>query len=108
MTLRNNRKRRLAFVPVLVTFSILLAACGRGGTANPIRIGADLPLTGGLAFWGESIKQGMELASDDYAKAHPGSAVSIVYEDNQGDPKNAITVMRKLSTVNHVAVVVSS
>jgi branched-chain amino acid transport system substrate-binding protein len=72
-----------------------------------IKIGLDGSLSGTVAFWGESVLQGMQLANEEYLAEHPDADTTIIPEDNQGDPKSAISAMRKLCTVDHVASVVS-
>jgi branched-chain amino acid transport system substrate-binding protein len=85
-----------------------IATCGpKKESAHAVRIGANMALSGPVSFWAESVLQGLQLATEDFNKANPATPVTIIAEDNQGDPKNAISAMRKLCTVDHVAAVVS-
>lgn len=57
---------------------------------NTIKIGAIVPLTGPSALWGESLKNGMELALED----HP--ELSIIYEDSKGTAADGLTAYNNL------------
>ena len=70
---------------------------------NTLRIGADIPLTGASAVYGESIKEGMELAKEDLAKK--GVNVEIYYEDSQADAKQGVSAYENLKLKNIDAVV---
>ena len=68
---------------------ICLITCWFGCTAayaqepSPIKVGATLSLSGSFAFWGESVRQGMELAVGDINAAGGllGRRLKVVYED---------------------------
>lgn len=68
-----------------------------------IKIGADIPLTGPSAQYGETIKQGMELAKEDLAKK--GINVEIDYEDSQADSKQGVYAYNNLMLNNPNAIV---
>lgn len=94
----------------LVSVFAPLGACGSSPTTAPpsgAKIGACLSLTGPTPYWSTQIKRGLDLAADD-ARAADASAPTIVYEDNAGDPKQAVTAFQKLVDVDHVAAVVTA
>jgi branched-chain amino acid transport system substrate-binding protein len=98
-------------VATVIAAIIVAAGCTKNTEkpeATPIKVGANLSLTGPVAFWGQSILDGLRLAAEDYAKQHPDKPIQLVAEDNQGDPKVAVSAMRKLTTVDHVTAVVSA
>jgi len=99
-----------AFTAIAVIACTAMLGCSKTEqqTTNkaPVKIGLDASLSGNLAFWGQSIQQGMQLANEQYNAQHPESAVTVVYEDNQGDPKAALAAMQKLCSVDRVACVV--
>ena len=58
-----------------------------------VKIGAILPLTGGGAFIGKSIQEGLLLAKEQY-----GENLELIIEDSQGIPKNALSIYKLLKT----------
>ncbi len=69
--------------------------------AGTICIGANLSLTGSMPYWSTQIKNGMDLAMSKLAK----DKIKILYEDNQGNAKGAISAFRKLVGQDVCAVV---
>ena len=67
------------------------------------KIGADLTLSGDLAYWSTELKKGMDLASSETDSNH----IAIVYEDNQGRASDAVNIFKKLVSVDKVSVVLS-
>ena len=65
---------------------------------NVIRIGAILPLTGNLAFFGESCKEGIILATEKFNSEHPHHKLSILYEDCKGTVKDSIAAYNSLKS----------
>jgi branched-chain amino acid transport system substrate-binding protein len=100
-----KRHFTITFLATLLAL-LVLASCQSQGVVP--KIGADLTTTGVVGFWGESVQKGMQLASDEYTRQHPDKPVEVLYQDNQGDPKNAVSIMRKFCSVDKVAVVVST
>lgn len=86
----------------------LLAGCGGapkqegGGTAQPqakpIKIGMVNPLSGNAATYGQSTKNGLELAKGEINQAGGinGRPIELVFEDDAGDPKQAASATQKL------------
>jgi branched-chain amino acid transport system substrate-binding protein len=72
--------------------------------ANPIKVGAGLSLTGGLASPGKQVLMALELWRDDVnAKGGLlGRPVEIVYYDDQSNPNNVPALYTKLITVDKV------
>ena len=70
---------------------------------SKFRVGAILPLTGGLAEYGVAAKNGIELAKEQ----HPESFTNIefVYEDSQWDAKAAVSAFNKLVYSGDVSLV---
>ncbi|MBW2990772.1 ABC transporter substrate-binding protein [Candidatus Woesearchaeota archaeon] len=73
-----------------------------------IKIGAILSLTGPAAVWGESGRQGIELAvSDVNAKGGiNGKKLVVVYEDDGTDSKQAVTAFHKLVSTDKVSAII--
>lgn len=79
-----------------------------GQSTNPIKIGAAVSLTGVAADFGQMSKKAMELAVEEInAKGGvEGRKVELYIEDDQTDPKSAVSAYRKLVDVNKAEAVV--
>jgi branched-chain amino acid transport system substrate-binding protein len=90
---------------LLLTFALLTPlACVKkdGGTTSddsgPIKVGVYVDLTGSTAGFGQSTKNGIELAKDEI-NSNGGilnRQIQLVIEDDQGRPEQAKTVVSKL------------
>jgi branched-chain amino acid transport system substrate-binding protein len=103
MTPRN--RMRLAFVSCALA-ALLAGGCGGGSGSNELVIGEYGSLTGNDATFGQSTKNGVELALADLASEHDGMigglTVRVVVEDDQGRPEEAATVVQKLINQDRV------
>jgi len=70
---------------------------------NKFRVGAILPLTGGLAEYGVAAKNGIELAKEQRPELFAN--VAFVYEDSQWDAKTAVSAFNKLVCTGNVSLV---
>ncbi|MCB0334494.1 MAG: ABC transporter substrate-binding protein, partial [Bdellovibrionales bacterium] len=68
--------------------------------AEPLRLGLSAPLSGGGAAWGNDAKNVLEFANEKLAN----NTYKLIFEDDRCDPKTALTVARKLSSVDKVDV----
>lgn len=105
-------RRPITTLATLTTLSVVLAACGSGGgddTAggdgalvgegsgedcvidNPVPVGAALSLTGAAASYGQSQRQGLELAAE-HLEEKGGVSYDLRVEDDQTDPRQGISV----------------
>ncbi|HEX7724623.1 MAG TPA: ABC transporter substrate-binding protein [Candidatus Paceibacterota bacterium] len=77
---------------------------------EPIRIGVVASLTGIAAPWGESMKNGIDLAISQINAVGGvgGRPVQVIYEDDHTDSKAAISAYRKLVDVDHVSGIIGS
>ena len=87
-------------------------ACERrgGGTTDdggPIRVGVYADLTGQTSSFGQSTKNGIQMAADEINKAGGinGRQVQLIIEDDQGLPAQAATVVTKLINQDKVQAV---
>lgn len=71
-----------------------------------IKIGAILPLTGELAVYGIPAKNGIDLAITKLQNDNTNIRIEVFYEDSKGEPKTAVTAIRKLITNNNVDFIV--
>lgn len=96
-------KRTLLALLVITTLCVSFACERRGGGTNgsgagPIVVGYYGDLSGRTSSFGQSTKNGVEMAADEINKAGgiDGRTIQIVTEDDQGEPNKAATVVTKL------------
>lgn len=96
-------KRTLLVLLLITTLFISFACVRRGGETNggstgTILIGYYGDLSGRTSSFGQSTKNGVEMAADEINKAGGinGQQVKIITEDDQGEPNKAATVVTKL------------
>ena len=67
-------------------------------SAEPIKIGAVLPFSGGVELYGRQAKLGLDLAAKEINAAGGilGRPVEVVYADDKTDPAVAVDATRKL------------
>ncbi len=93
MTFSRSKRRVLAL-------TLLAGAAGLATAAQAadIRIGVAEALSGGAAQYGQSIRNGFQLAADEINAAGgvSGSKIALVIEDEQGKKEEAINAFKKL------------
>ena len=69
-----------------------------------IKIGVIAPFTGPMAFIGELMKEGIELANDEINsdKENHGFQFEIVYSDNKGTPKDTVSIIQKNINIDKI------
>lgn len=99
---------RLSFAAALLVSAGLIAGCG-GGAKEELVIGEYGSLTGNDATFGQSTKNGVEIAMDELTATKQGKIgglpVRIVVEDDQGRAEEAATVVQKLINADRVIAV---
>ncbi|MBT3381163.1 MAG: ABC transporter substrate-binding protein [Lentisphaerae bacterium] len=62
----------------------------------PVRVATNIPITGPLAIWGTSIQEGGSMALEELA-ARPGASavIKVDWQDNQGDPSTAVSLLQQ-------------
>jgi branched-chain amino acid transport system substrate-binding protein len=84
-----------------------MTACGGGSsdssdsgdsesTAQVLKIGSSGPLTGGAAIYGQSVKQGAEIAVAEINEANPDLQIEFKMEDDEADGEKAVNAYNKL------------
>jgi branched-chain amino acid transport system substrate-binding protein len=96
-------KRTILALLLITTLFTSLACERRGGATNgdttgPILVGYYGDLSGRTSSFGQSTKNGVEMAADEINKAGGlnGRQIKILTEDDQGEPNKAATVVTKL------------
>ena len=93
-------------IVVLLVSTALSLGCAK--KEKKIKIGAILPLTGGAGKYGEDAKLGIDLAVNE-VNSQGGinvMKIEVIYEDNQSNPQQSVTVIRKLITVDKVPAII--
>jgi branched-chain amino acid transport system substrate-binding protein len=87
---------------------LFLGGCSEKADSGALKIGIIDPLTGPFAAYGEPVRDGIMLALDEINASGgiKGRKLSLVMEDDAGDPKNAVNAFTKLATVDKVPVVI--
>jgi branched-chain amino acid transport system substrate-binding protein len=78
------------------------------GGERPITIGAALPLTGDGAEYGTNAKKAIDLAISEVNAAGGvrGRQLAVIYEDTKLQPKDAVSAVTKLATIDKVKVII--
>jgi branched-chain amino acid transport system substrate-binding protein len=82
-----------------------MAIVGGMAYAKEVKIGVVLPLTGGIAAFGETSKRGLDLANEQNNKLSNGDTVKLVYVDDRSDKVEAATAVQKLLDKDKVSVI---
>lgn len=101
-------KKVISVVLLLALTMTLFAGCGSSASnANTIKIGVNYELSGGVATYGQSSVQGIELAVEQINKAGGinGKQIELVKYDNKSEPSEATTLATKLMTRDKVLTV---
>ena len=100
--------KNLAFI-ILATFifstGIVLAEENNIQAQKKLHLGAIVPLTGPLAFFGNDFIKAFELAKEDYPEIN--QLIEIEWEDSAYDTKQAVSAFNKLVSVKQTDVVLS-
>ena len=100
---------------VIIMFAcIIVIGFANYGQCKEIRIGGIFPLTGGAATFGQSSKEGMQMAVDDFNDKGgidiEGKKLLIkaIYDDTAGQPEQAANISRKQIDLNRVVAIVGA
>jgi len=112
--MRSGRTTRLfvATAAVAVILSALWGprnAAAQAATGEPYKIGVTYPLSGPQAAWGLLLLPNAEIAVQhiNAAGGVNGRPLALVVEDTKGNPEGAVSAMRKVVQVDHVAAILS-
>ena len=88
---------------------LLIVGCSKKDSME-IKIGAILPLTGDGAKYGQSAKRGIDLAVEEIngSGGVRNRKLRIIYEDSMLDPKQGVSAISKLVTVNKVPAIIGA
>lgn len=109
-TMRLRYTMSASLILALVVCGLALAACGApgAGSADKIRVGAVVPLTGRYAAGGEQIKNGYELAVEAINNVGGVSVngtkipIELTILDDESDPTKTVQRLETLNSSNNV------
>src|SRR5262245_552959 len=75
-----------------------------------VKVGVFGPMTGDAAAYGQSLKEGVEIAVKEVNAAGGvlGKKIEIIYGDDTGKPEQAVNVAMRLATRDEVTVMLGS
>jgi len=102
-------QRAVSMLVAIMMFAVLLTGCGSQQSADVIKIGANLEMTGSNATFGQSATNGAKLAIKEVnAKGGVlGKQLSLVVADNKSEAAEAANAMQKLITQDKVLAVIA-
>ncbi|MGD6816431.1 ABC transporter substrate-binding protein [Metabacillus sp. 84] len=107
-----KKKKLTGIFLSLSLFAGILAGCGAqtgGSGGDTIKIGANLELSGGVASYGQSVSEGLELAIEEINKEGiDGKKLELVKVDNKSEAAEATAGALKLVSQDKVAAVVGA
>ena len=109
-----NRRRRL-FVAIAAVAVVLPALClprdaaGQTPAGEPYKIGVTYPLSGPEGAWGQLLVPAIEIAVQHVNESGGvnGRPLALVIEDSKGNPEGAVSAMREVVQVDHVAAILT-
>lgn len=98
-------KRFLWLTNVAVLLALLIAGSAFAQSADPIKIGVILPLTGVYASGGEDGMVSVRLAVEAVGGEIAGRPIQLIFEDGAADPEKALEALERLVTRDGVQLV---
>jgi len=95
-------------IVVAIAVVLLIVQPWKAKEPNVIKIGAILTLSGDAAPYGQSARNAIELGIKEINNSDllKGRKISVIYEDDQLDPKTGVNAFMKLTEVDKVQVVI--
>ncbi|MDK2799846.1 MAG: branched-chain amino acid transport system substrate-binding protein [Clostridiales bacterium] len=92
-------KKIIVLISSILIISLLgvVGCSNQAGDSKVIKLATAAPMTGDYAQYGEYSKEGLELALEEINKNGGvlGKQIELVYGDDKGDPKEAVSVAQK-------------
>ncbi|MCK4762972.1 MAG: penicillin-binding protein activator [Candidatus Aminicenantes bacterium] len=102
--------RNISILIILIAFIslsiIFIPGCKKEQKADEpkvIKIGAILPLTGKMSFYGNEVKNGLKIAKE----INKSNNISFDFQDNQSTPANSVNTFMKFSQDKSVNLIIS-
>jgi len=90
---------------VVIVVLVILATLDRGGSEEAVRIGILLPLTGPAANHGQDSLNAIRLRLAEIEESG-GPHITVVVEDSQSNPTQALSAFQKLTDIDNVPVII--
>ncbi|NCT37329.1 ABC transporter substrate-binding protein [Bacillus sp. EB93] len=110
-----KKKLASAFLSLSLAAGVLAGCSGSGssekssGDGETIKIGVNLELSGGVASYGQSIAEGLELATAEINKEGiDGKKIKLIKVDNKSEASEATSGAIKLTSQDQVAAIVGA
>ncbi len=84
---------------------MILNEATAGLTAPRFLLGALLPQSGQLAFFGDRVLKGIQLAVHTYNLQEPDNRVEVIVKDTEGSPEKAVAALGELASKSVVAAI---
>jgi len=99
------QKANISSLILIITITIFIS-CSK--ETDTIKIGSIIPLTGESAYWGENIKNGIELAVEEINETGGilNKQLKIIYEDTQSKPTLGTQAVSKLISIDNVQCII--
>lgn len=103
------RRFTLSLMMLCMSFMILFTGCSKESD-DTIKIGGIFPLSGSVAVYGVSCRNGVELAIKEINAAGGvnGKQLVLIAEDDEGNPEKSVNAYKKLVTKDKVKMIVGS
>jgi branched-chain amino acid transport system substrate-binding protein len=102
--------KKIGLTIFTVFFAATLAFASASRDSNTVSIGAVLPLSGTVAFYGTESRDGALLAIDEINAAGGlvGKQLALIAEDDEGNAEKSVNAFTKLTTRDKVSFVIGS
>ncbi|MEW6601290.1 MAG: ABC transporter substrate-binding protein [Nitrospirota bacterium] len=97
-------KNKLTVIAAVLIVLAVVTACP-ALAKETYKIGVAAPLTGGLAFLGEGIMNGIKMAQESVGDTK--YKYEVIFEDNQHDPKVSVTLANKFFDVDKADAIIT-
>ena len=91
---------------MIVSLCLILCMVSCETKPTVVYVGSIMDLSSNNAEYGKNVQKGMELALDEYLKAHHKCKIKIIYEDNAGSATQTLNAYHKMSMRNKPIVIV--
>lgn len=95
--------RHLLYRLMILSVTFIIYSCE---TEKAINIGVVVPLTGDYAEYGKNIKTALEIGLEDISKMNNQYKYRLIFEDDQAQPKAAVSAINKLIYTDKVKYII--